>query len=491
MDEQLLYSAKQLRELDQQACAALGIDDYALMCRAGEAAFHHLRGVWPQAKTILVLCGSGNNGGDGYVLARLAHEAGMTSILCAAGRKPGVDTAAGQARAGFLKTGGTIDEFDEALCKQADVIVDGLLGTGLDRPIRDDSAALIQAVNESAVPVLALDIPSGLSADTGCVLGCAIKAEQTVSFIGLKQGLFTADAADYTGVLHFARLDVPETAYQTVSPTARVLNETLLADSLPPRRYNTHKGTYGHVLAVGGAPGMSGAIRLTTEAALRAGVGKVTLATQAAHAPFANLTRPELMVAAVESATDLEPLLQQATVLALGPGLGTTGWGKQLWPTGLASDKPLVLDADGLNLLAQNPQQRGRWILTPHPGEAARLLGSSTTEIQNDRFAAANALAERYQAIVVLKGSGTIIANPDGTPSFVCPYGNPGMASAGMGDVLTGIIAAFIAQGLPLLEAACAGVLAHALAGDRAADGHPRGLLASDVLAQLRYAVNP
>lgn len=486
-----LYRPEQVRGFDRRACELLGIDGYALMQRAGAAGFACLRRTFPGAWRLLVLCGSGNNGGDGYVMARLAREAGMAVVLCAVGREPEPQSAAGRARADFRAAGGRIETFRETLPADCDVVIDALLGTGLDRPVTGELADAIRAVGGAGTPVFAIDVPSGLSADTGAVLGCALKARHTVSFIGRKRGLYTGAAAEYTGQLHFRDLAVPEKTFAGQLPAAVLLGSAHLAEWLRPRARTAHKGDCGHLLVIGGAPGMNGAARLAAEAGLRSGAGRVTVATHPAHAHWLNLARPELMCHAVDDSGAVRGLLEQAGVVALGPGLGRGKWSRSVWETAVDCDLPLVVDADGLNLLAEKPDDRGDWILTPHPGEAARLLGCGIAEVEADRYAAASALAERYRAVVVLKGSGSLVADPDGRPVAVCPYGNPGMATAGTGDVLTGVIAALRAQGLPPLEAACAGVLAHALAGDRAAGTRPRGMLAGDLIGRLREVLNP
>jgi NAD(P)H-hydrate epimerase len=259
---------------------------------------------------------------------------------------------------------------------------------------------------------------------------------------------------------------------------------------LPTRPQNAHKGLFGHVVIVGGDEGMSGAIQLAGRAALRTGAGLVSLATRKSHAPYLNLTQSELMCHGVEDYKELQAALKPATVIALGPGLGQSSWARDLFQTALQTELPLVVDADGLNLLAQQPTHKSNWILTPHPKEAARLLNVSVSKIQNDRLAAAQELQTRFGGIVVLKGYGTLVCDNSETPMSICPYGNPGMASGGMGDALTGLIAGLLAQGLNLLDAAQLGVCLHASAGDKAAGNTPRGLLASDLIDEIRGLVN-
>lgn len=260
--------------------------------------------------------------------------------------------------------------------------------------------------------------------------------------------------------------------------------------SLAPRSRIAHKGDCGHVLVIGGAPGMSGAVRLTGESALRAGAGLVTIVTHPVHAAVLNLTRPELMVVGVEDPRELAPLIARADVVAVGPGLGRDAWGRRLWERVQTFGRPLVVDADALNLLAESPVVGRDWILTPHPGEAARLLGVKVSEVECDRPRAVAEIQRRYGGVAVLKGAGTLIQGRSTRPPVVCSEGNPGMATAGSGDVLTGIVAALRAQGLGAEEAACVGVCLHAAAGDAAARGGERGLVAGDIVDALRPVAN-
>lgn len=480
-----MYRADSVREQDRQAIEEHGIDGYALMCRAGERAFAALMAHWPEARALTICCGAGNNGGDGFVMARLAHSAGLNVQCIAVQAVDRLSGAARQAAEDWLALGGGLEAPNERL--RGDVIVDALLGTGLDRPVRDDYARLIEHINACQQPVLAVDIPSGLSADTGMPLGRCIHAALTVSFIGRKRGLYTGQAGRYCGKLVFDSLDIPEHIVQPVRPDAQLLDRRQLENWLPPRLADTHKGDLGHLLVVGGNLGMAGAAALAGRAALLAGAGRVSLATRAAHAGLAPAIQPELMSHGIETTEAFEPLIETADVIALGPGLGQDDWARALWRRSLEQDVPLLVDADALNLLAERPMRRSSWVLTPHPGEAARLLDTSVADIQKDRFAAVSALAERFDAVVVLKGHGSLITGP-GATVCVCPYGNPAMASAGMGDALSGIIAALLAQGLAPFEAACCGVLAHALAGDRAARSR-RQILASDLIDAVAFVL--
>lgn len=483
-----LYSAAQSRELDRRAIAA-GTPGYVLMQRAGQAAFQYLREHWPAATRIVVLVGRGNNGGDGYVLANLAWSQHLDVRLLTVGdheqlRGEVAEAAsdATRARVPEASWNGTLPE--------ADIYVDALFGTGLNRAPAGDFPAAIAALNASGKPVLALDIPSGLIADTGHAPGAVVQAAATITFITLKAGLLTGRGPALTGPLHLDTLDLPADLGNGIVPMALELAPWQLASWLPRRSRDAHKGQHGHVLVVGGNHGMAGAVALAGEAALRAGAGLVSVATRPGHLMMLNTRRPELMCHGISKSAELAPLLARADVIVLGPGLGQDDWASSLYGAVLDSGKPLVLDADGLNLLAQQPDKRSERILTPHPGEAARLLGTTSREVQTDRFAAAHALQERFGGTVVLKGAGSLVATA--TAIQLCPYGNPGMGSGGMGDLLAGVIGALRAQGLAADDAACAGVMAHALAGDDAAlVAGERGLMATDLLPFLQQRVNP
>jgi hydroxyethylthiazole kinase-like uncharacterized protein yjeF len=482
-----IYSAAQVRELDRRAIEAHHITGAELMTRAGTAVFRVLCARFPRARRVAVVCGPGNNGGDGYVVARLAKEAGNEPLVLTMGKAPSKGDAS-QMRVRCEAAGVTVRPFDASTLALADVIVDALLGIGLERPVEGEWRAAIESINASGRPVVAVDIPSGLNADTGAVMGAAVRANITVSFIGLKLGLFTADGCDHAGEILLDDLDVPMDIYDGLPPAAQRLSGSELRGLLRPRPRNSHKRDFGHVLVIGGGSGMPGAARLCGEAALRAGAGLVTVATHPSHAAAMNIGRPELLVYGVRSARDLKPLIDRATVIALGPGLSRDAWARGVARAALTAAQPLVVDADALNLLALKPVRKKDWILTPHPGEAARLLKTTTQAVQRDRFAAARQLVKRFGGVCVLKGAGSLIASEDGL--WICDRGNPGLASGGTGDVLTGLIAALRAQGLAPLDAARLGVWVHAAAGDEAAADGPIGLVASDLYPGIRRQLN-
>lgn len=484
-----LFDIAAARRLDAQASALLGDGGASLMQQAGLAAFHCLLERWPQAQRIGVVVGAGNNGGDGYVLAGLARAAGRQVTVLRLATDAPATTLSQQAEQAFIAASGGVTHFDGGL-PPVDLLVDAMFGIGLNRAPAGGAADLINAITASGLPVLSLDVPSGVDAQTGNVPGVAIRATVTLQFIVRHQGLYTGAALEHVGGRRLAALELPAGADQGVQHSAECWQQPRLRAQLPARRANTHKGESGHVLCVGGNLGSGGAVMLASESALRAGAGLVSVATRAPHVAPLLARLPEAMVHAVQDAQDLQALLPRAGVIAIGPGLGQDDWAHELWRQVLASGKPLVIDADALNLLAKAPQPLGDAILTPHPGEAARLLGLSTAQVQADRFTAAKALADRFHAVVVLKGAGSVVAAPDSVPRVIAA-GNPGMAVGGMGDLLTGIVAALRAQGLGTFDAASTGALLHSLAGDAAASDGQRGLLPTDLLAPLRRLVNP
>ena len=485
-----VHTAAQVRALDRHAIDDLQIPSYTLMTRAGEAALGALRSCWPSAQRIAVVCGPGNNGGDGYVLARLAREQRLEVVAIGLHEPARLQGDARRAYDDFLAAGGTVGSWHADCLRGMDVIVDAIFGVGLSRPVDGVAAEAIAAINHSDARVLALDIPSGLHADTGEILGDAVRAERTVTFLGLKLGFYLGEGPNCVGVVMFDGLELPAQALAYVEATALRIDEPEVAELLPPRRRTAHKGQQGSVLVIGGNIGMPGAARMAGEAALRAGAGLVTIATRNENVAAIVGARPELMCRGVNSAEELTALIARADVLALGPGLGQDEWAQTMFETALAKERRVVVDADGLSLLAQSPRKNAHWILTPHPGEAARLIGKTTAEVQHDRLGAAREIAARYGGTVVLKGAGTLVFSDEGLPA-ICDRGNPGMASAGMGDVLTGVIAGIVAQKAELAAAARVGVLVHALAGDMAARRGERGLLATDLLTYLPTCVNP
>jgi|TARA_Y100000310_G_scaffold345518_1_gene465886 NAD(P)H-hydrate epimerase len=487
---QSLYTAAEVRELDRVAIEDYGIPGITLMRRAGRACFDRLLESWPGIRELTLFCGGGNNAGDGYVIAGLAAQRGL-KVQVIWLRSP--DKLQGDALRAYrwaMQFELSLQRFSDGTLAEGEVVVDALLGTGLTGPVRDDFRSAIECINASGKGVLAVDVPSGLDADTGGVLGACVRADVTVTFIGCKQGLMTHFGPEMTGQLLFEDLAVPAEVYTHVQPSACRLQLATQLGHLPRRNRNAHKGQHGHLLVMGGDHGMAGAVSMASEAAARVGAGLVTVVTRPEHVAPLIARRPEVMVHGVDSRQQLEPLMDRFTCIVVGPGLGRSAWSAQMLQLILATDLPLVVDADALNLIAaREPMNRQDWIMTPHPGEAARLLGCQTMEIQHDRYQAVVDLQGKYGGMVLLKGAGTLLRDPAETS--LCPYGNPGMAVAGMGDVLSGVIGGLLAQGLSLSQAAKLGVCLHSRAADLiAAERGERGILATDLMPELRRLVN-
>lgn len=485
-----LFLSPSLRRLET-ACASM-----PLMLRAGTAAAalaHHLQS--DDSVPVLVLAGPGNNGGDAFVAARLLRAQGRRVQLVAPdGPEHPLPTDAQAARAEFLASGGSIaSEIPD--CAAWGLIIDGLFGIGLKRAPAGHHAACITTMNRLAqrdnCPLLALDCPSGLDADSGQAARPTVQATHTLCFIGLHPGLYTNDGPDYSGDIQLAPLDLPQD--ETIQPDGHLLRRETFAAHLRPRRRNSHKGSYGSVGVLGGSRAMAGAAFLSARAALMLGAGRVYLGLLDADAPSVNLLQPELMLRRPD-----QLLTADLHALACGPGLGQSSEATDHLEQALKSPLPLVLDADALNLLAHDGRLQGNLynriapaLLTPHPAEAARLLGSSTRDVQADRIGAAQEIARNFACPVALKGCGTVIASPEGA-WWINTSGNPGLASAGMGDVLTGLCLALLGQNWPPLAALLAAVHLHGAAADAlVADGSgPAGLTASEVILRARTLFN-
>ncbi|MDN3637279.1 NAD(P)H-hydrate dehydratase [Simiduia curdlanivorans] len=489
-----LYSAQSVRQLDQYLIQEQGIPATVLMKRAGRFAFEQLLRQWPEAKRLVVLCGGGNNGGDGYIVAALAQAKNFEVTLRWLSDPATLTGAAAQAFQFAQQEGVTMSAFDEQEQLAADVIVDGLLGTGLNAEVRGQMATAIAWINAQPAQVLALDLPSGICADTGAVMGQAVSANVTATFVGLKFGLFTGAGRACAGAVCFSDLQGDLSDCQLATKARRLDYESLIA-ALPARGLDTHKHSFGHLAVVGGDEGMAGAALIAAQAGLRASAGMVSLISRPLTAQLALSRQPELMALGVDAGIEAQEKCRQATAFVVGPGLGQGAWGEQLLAQVLACAQPTCIDADGLNLLAKQASYGlpNNSVITPHPGEAARLLGLSSAQVQADRAAAALALVAKTDAVVVLKGAGSLVAFSDseGPRLYLVDAGNPGMASAGMGDLLAGIIGALLAQGLSAPQAAMLGAQVHAMAGDQMAEADgQRGLLATDLLPAVRWLLN-
>lgn len=484
-----LYSSDQIRELDRRAIGNANISGALLMKRAGRAAFEHACRTWPDNRSWVVLCGSGNNAGDGYVFAALAAQKQHVVTLyylCEPNQLKGeAKAAANYARQEAVP----MVPFHPSLPPpDSVVVVDALLGIGVNGPVRPEYALAIDWINRASTPVLALDLPSGLCANTGAELGSAVKAQHTVTFIGNKFGLLTGRGPALAGHITPANLQIPAEIYENLTPIARRIHLAQLLELLPDREVDAHKGHFGHVMVIGGELGYGGAAILAAEAAAMSGAGLVSLATRPDHVTAALVRRPELMTLGVASGQELEPHLARPSHVVVGPGLGRTPWSEQMLQQVLKSGLPMVLDADALNILAEGrltlPAHQ-QWVLTPHPGEAARLLGVSTAEIQQNRLGAVLQLQQKFNGVVLLKGAGTLISN--GYETVLAKVGNPGLATGGSGDILSGIIGSLMAQGLAPFEAAQLGVCLHGEAADLAVEETGvAGLQAAELMPYMR-----
>lgn len=487
-----IYLVQQIREFERLAEERFHISGQVMMQRAGHAAFDFLSRRFPQAQKIAVFCGSGNNGGDGYVIAQLAHERGLKVTVWQVGQQENMKEEAKQAFAACQKAGVAIFPFDEKIdLTQVDLLVDAILGIGVHDLVRDDIVTVIEKMQHTQLPIFSIDVPSGVDADTGQILGTAIHASATMTFIGLKLGLLTGSGTACIGELALNNLQLPTELFSHIEPSAEKIQLSSYAAYLKPRARDWHKGLSGRVLVIGGDEGFSGAPRMAAEAALRVGAGLVSVVTRTQYAAIMNVNCPEIMCRGIEHPEELAPLLAKTDVIVLGPGLGQSAWSHAIWETIAKQTRPMVVDADGLNLLAASKDNASHenWVLTPHPGEAARLLNTTVSAIQQDRLGTVKALQKRYGGVVLLKGAGSLVAAPNSLPAL-CDKGNPGMATGGMGDVLSGVIGGLIAQSIPLGEAAKLGMCLHAAAGDMAAKEGERGTIATDLLPYLRRLSN-
>ncbi|VUD40652.1 Bifunctional NAD(P)H-hydrate repair enzyme Nnr [Thalassocella blandensis] len=490
-----LYLCQQARELDKRAAEYEEIATIVLMKRAGKAAYDCLRQRYGDVPLVIV-CGAGNNAGDGYVVAALAAQRKQSvSVLYLSDP----NTLTGDALKAYRyaqQEGVAIAAFTESELTQqgADVVlVDALLGTGFTPPLRSEYGHAIQCINQLEQKKFSLDIPSGLNGDTGQA-DQAVVADACISFIALKPGLLTAEGPNFTGELYFADLGVPASIFEHMPSALKRLDLDQVLPLKPLRLPASHKGSHGKVLVCGGDLGLGGAAMLAAETALFSGAGLIALATQAAHVSPALVRAPEVMTFAVENPSQIETGQYYSCVVA-GPGLGQSAWSEQVLLAALHLEIPMVVDADALNLLAKYglehfSTKRENWILTPHPGEAARLLDTSILAVQRDRVQAAKLLQKKFGGVIVLKGAGTVIASAE--EIYIANVGNAALAAGGMGDVLSGLIGALLAQGLRVEEAAKLAVCVHGAAGVAVSqeNGGLLGVRASELLPAIRQLLN-
>jgi len=513
------YSAQQVLENEAQVAQAQGIGLYELMKCAGEAVFKALLMQWPNAQSILVVAGKGNNGGDGFVVALLAYHAGLqvnVLLTCEVNQLKGDALLAYQA----LITAGMKDFISYSnSCKEnvafhiarfgGDIIVDAIFGIGFKGSLSVVMQQFVMAINQHDAPVISIDVPSGLCATTGSVFGDvlekqAVIAQLTITFIVYKQGLLTGQAANFVGQLQLASLGLNQCFSRQVITSITYYCQGN-REPVPKRLASSHKGHSGLLLAIGGGVGMPGAIRLTSEAALRCGIGLVAVCCAKENQNIVLNGRPELLLAASDAENLAKSsLFKKTKVFACGPGLGLDDRAKLLLnlliETSVNKNKIMVFDADALTLLSHNVRDSNtlveairhkvsQWVLTPHPKEAASLLACSVAEIEADRFAAVRAIANKFGAICLLKGAGTLIS--DGNLVMINRSGNAGMASGGMGDVLTGIIAALVMKIPNIFDATCTAAYIHGAAADIMAHRNGQiGLLASDLFVPVQQLVN-
>ncbi|MGV2988588.1 NAD(P)H-hydrate dehydratase [Vibrio sp. E150_011] len=484
-----LYSTESVRQGEKVVASHLNIELSTLMERAGQSVFDYLMDTYPSLNHILICCGKGSNGGDGYITAALALQANISVTLWQVGSTELLSGDALHAKNHFLNLGGSITSPTNIVPDSINVVVDAILGTGLSGPARAYHSHVIDRINQSNLPVVSIDVPSGIDADTGHVFGKAIIASHTVTFIGVKSGLVTGNARQYVGQLVFAGLGIQDEFRRVITPLAQLSNNQWMSQ-IRSRKRDAHKGNQGKVVVIGGDSGMSGAAYLASAAAFRVGAGLVTTVSHTDSLTPLRSLLPEAMI--VEWG---HRHLSWGTVACVGVGLGRNQWGeKRFSEAELYFDThniARVLDADALYWLARKTSNLSSSIriLTPHPGEAASLLDVSVATIEENRYLAANQLVDRFGGIIVLKGAGTLVC--DGNNTVVCHAGNPGMAIGGMGDVLAGVITGLLAQGYSPYQAAVLGTLVHSIAADQCAEERGEvGMLASDLLPYLREVAN-
>ena len=496
---QQVFTAKQVLDNEARIAKEQGVELYHLMEQAGQAVFDKVHLLADKKKKLLILCGKGNNGGDGFVIARLALLAGyqVTTVLLLNEPPQGsIDSLFKgdnkQAYQALISTTNTqvklCTQADEvqALCveNEYDIIVDAIFGIGFKGELSSPFQQAIEYVNKLTATRIAVDLPSGLNATTGNVASSAFRADHTVTFLAQKQGLYTSKAADYCGEISFVGLGLAE-AFIAGEKTLTYRQTLQNLPEIPKRKITAHKGTIGLLLTVGGNQGMPGAIQLTSQAALRSGAALVAACCYNDNQSMLHSAQPELMIAGVD-VKSLKPYrqLNKVKCVAIGPGLGLDEWAQQLFNFVLTFNKPTVVDADALTLLAQKPMINQHWILTPHPAEAARLLNTQVAKIERDRFAAAQQIAQQYGGVCLLKGAGTVIS--DGEQTWINCSGHSAMATGGMGDVLTGIIAALMMQMNDNFSAAKLAAFVHGYIAEQWVEQNGEiGLLASDIIQAL------
>ena len=495
-----LYTSQETKKLDSLAIRSQKVPAFTLMQKASEFSFNVLLNNWPNTKKVFVFCGKGNNAGDGYLISHLAKEMGLESFIIQA--SPSNKISGASKKAFNLALESKVKRISVAAFKKKSlkdsVIVDALLGIGIKGNVRSNVSKLILEINKKStnIPVLSVDIPSGICSNTGINLGVHIQADVTATFVGRKRGCFTSTGRTASGNVVVNDLGLSSSLKRQIKTNCYLLDTEKSLLKLKNRKGDAHKGDFGHVLVIGGDKGFGGAAILASKAAVFSGAGLVSLATRSIHVEAALSSCPELMVNGIESGQDVEEILAKSTVVVLGPGLGQSAWSEQmLQRTFMEARKrnlPVVLDADGLNLLTKLKLKSGiprKMIITPHPGEAARLVNQEVNKIQEDRFKSVTALEKKFRSVSVLKGSGSLVCyKRNGKQRIgVCEAGNPGMAKGGMGDVLAGLIGSFLSQGLSLVEATEVAVDLHSKSADIASLELGMTITPTDVIRNIRY----
>jgi NAD(P)H-hydrate epimerase len=485
-----LFQVQGIRAIVERAAEEASLTSSMIMGRAGQAAWDTIDHHFPHIHSIGIFCGPGANGSDGLYLAALAAQAGK-HVTCFTVGDP-TEATENHQRAYALAEAANVYfvEAAQVIHEDTELVIDALLGLGYTGDFDEVMELCTTLINEHQAPVCSLDIPTGLNANSGAAMMGAVHADLTISYIAPKFGCYTYQGPRVCGKLITHHLGIDPKIIEAEKPVATLLTERFVRQALPKRQKDSHKGDYGHVLVVGGDYGMGGAVRMAAEAAMRTGAGSVAVATRPEHLNVVSGARPEIMCYEVRTAEDVLELAKKAKVIVLGPGLGQTDWARGLFDALVQVDKPKVLDADALHLLSETDLKRDDWILTPHPGEAAQLLQQTCPDIQTQRLRSVKNIQKRYGGVSVLKGRGSLV--DDGKHIRLCHAGNPGMATAGMGDILSGVIGGLLAQGLSLPQSAGVGVLVHARSADMAVqETGERGLLATDLLPFLRVLVNP
>ena len=508
----ILLNSNESREIDRLSQQKYGIASYSLMTRAGESVADALMRVHPEAAAagVLAVAGKGNNGGDAMVAARRLHQSGVIVRAVLLSNRSDLKGDALRAYDDFVAAEGQViavaneAEFDAVLAHPPGIAIDGIFGTGLNSEVRGLARRVIEKLNALDIPIVAVDIASGVNSDTGAIMGAAIRARLTVTFGYAKVGHMSYPGAGNCGELRIFEIGFAPQAIEEVSPRARFVTLEDVQPLWKPRPFNSHKGLYGHPMIIAASLGKSGAALLASRAALRIGAGLVTAAIPTCVQPIVASGQAELMTEAIadrdghfdgdRAPAALKSLIAGKDALVVGPGIGLNDDTKRLveWLIAEASDPklPILIDADGLNALAQLGCERlkggrGSFVLTPHPGEASRLLGVSTAEINADRVSAARQLSERTGACVLVKGARSVVAGPAGE-LFINSSGNPGMSTPGMGDALSGMVGTLLAQGMRPIDALMFGVFVHGFAADRVSDRiGPVGYIAGDLVDEL------